>query len=189
MLVAVVGVVTLIAVWRFVSAHPELAVGIAVAMLALTAGGLSLRHRSIEADRRRFLAANTELARVDRLSGPEFERLVAERLRTDGFRQVTQRGGAGDGGVDITATAFGHGHYAVQCKRYRGTVGAPEVRNFLGALANAFDGHTGILVTSGTLTRQAKAEAAAARQPLIIVERDELADWLLGDLTLLPAHA
>ncbi len=69
-----------------------------------------------------------------------------------------------------------------------GTVGAPEVRNFLGALANAFSGHTGILVTSGTLTRQAKAEAATARQPLIIVERDELADWLLGDITLLPTR-
>ncbi|WP_062349626.1 restriction endonuclease [Herbidospora yilanensis] len=173
--------------WWFVTTYPQWAIAIGVALLAVTAGGLYLRHRMIEADRRRFLAANTELERVDRLTGPQFERLIAERLRTDGFRQVTQRGGTGDGGVDITANAFGHGRYAVQCKRYRGTVGAPEVRNLLGALANAFSGHTGILVTSGTLTRQAKAEAASARQPLIIVERDELADWLLGGRSLLPA--
>ncbi|WP_083958230.1 restriction endonuclease [Herbidospora mongoliensis] len=187
LLVAVVVVVVGVALWRFVSAYPGWAIAIAVVLLAVTGGGLYLRHRIIEADRRRFLAANTELERVDRLTGPQFERLIAERLHSDGFRQVARRGGTGDGGVDITANAFGHGRYAVQCKRYRGTVGAPEVRNFLGALANAFSGHTGILVTSGTLTRQAKAEAAAARQPLIIVERDELADWLLGGMTLLPA--
>lgn len=187
LLVAVVGVVVVAMVWWFARTYPEWAIAAGILLLMAIVGGLVLRHRSIEADRRRFLVANTELARVDRLSGPDFERLIAERLRGDGFRQVTRRGGTGDGGVDITAHAFGHGRYAVQCKRYRGTVGAPEVRNFLGALANAFSGHTGILVTSGKLTRQAKAEAATARQPLIILERDELADWLLGGITLLPA--
>ncbi|HEX4817071.1 MAG TPA: restriction endonuclease [Nonomuraea sp.] len=161
----------------------------AAGLLAVTfAAGLILRYRVLETRRRQFLAANAELAKIDRMSGPEFEHLVAERMIADGFRQVRERGRSGDGGVDITAVAPGHGRYAVQCKRYTRTVGAPDVRNFLGALANAFAGHTGVLITSGHLTKQARLEALSAREPLILVERDRLADWLLGSVTLLPAR-
>ncbi|WP_166427312.1 restriction endonuclease [Nonomuraea mesophila] len=175
-------------VWFAVN-HPVWAAGIAGLLAVLFAGGLVLRHRMIQADRERFLAGNAELEKVDRLPGPAFEHLVAERMIADGFRQVRECGRGGDGGVDITAVAPGHGRYAVQCKRYSRTVGAPEVRNFLGALANTFAGHTGVLVTSGRLTKQARAEALGARQPLILVERDRLADWLLGTVTLLPARS
>ncbi|WP_344219059.1 restriction endonuclease [Nonomuraea bangladeshensis] len=174
-------------VW-FAAEHPGWAAGIAGLLVVLFVGGLILRHRAIEAGRRRFLAANAELEKVDLMSGPEFEHLVAERMIAEGFRQVRECGGRGDFGVDITAVAPGHGRYAVQCKRYVGSVGAPEVRNFLGALANTFAGHTGVLVTSGRLTRQAREEALGAREPLILVERDRLADWLVGAAPLLPAR-
>ncbi|GIH28953.1 hypothetical protein Aph01nite_72630 [Acrocarpospora phusangensis] len=52
-------------------------------------------------------------------------------------------------------------------------------------LANSFAGHTGVLVTSGRLTRQARTEALDARQPLLLVERDRLADWLISPDPLL----
>ncbi|SDK59400.1 restriction endonuclease [Nonomuraea jiangxiensis] len=172
-------------VW-FGAEHPGWAAGIGGLLAVLFVGGLVLRQRMIQAERQRFLAGNAELEKVDRMSGPAFEHLVAERMIADGFRQVRERGRAGDGGVDITALAPGRGRYAVQCKRYSRTVGAPEVRNFLGALANTFAGHTGVLVTSGRLTRQARHEALGAREPLILVERDRLADWLVGTATLLP---
>jgi restriction system protein len=174
------------ALGQFIAAHPWWAAATAFLLLLGFGGFLHLRRRAVEAQRRRFLAANATLEQVDRMTGPQFEQLVSERLRADGFRQVDVRGGAGDGGVDITAVAPGHGPCALQCKRYRKSVGAPEVRNFLGALANAFAGSTGILVTSGHLTKQARAEAQAARQPLVVVERDHLADWLLGTAALLP---
>lgn len=173
---------------QFVREYPVWAATIACLALAVLGGGLLLRYRVIEARRQRFLAANVELEKVDRMAGSQFEHLVAERMIADGFRQVRERGGSGDGGVDITAIASGRGKYAVQCKRYSKTVGAPEVRNFLGALANTFAGHTGVLVTSGRLTPQARLEALGARQPLILVERDRLADWLLGAVSLLPAR-
>ncbi|MEV0629208.1 restriction endonuclease [Nonomuraea wenchangensis] len=174
-------------VW-FAAEHPAWAAGIAALLVVLFAGGLILRRRAIEAERQRFLAANAELEKVDLMSGGEFEHLVAERMIAEGFRQVRECGGTGDFGVDITAVAPGHGRYAVQCKRYAGSVGAPEVRNFLGALANTYAGHTGVLVTSGRLTRQARLEALGAREPLVLVERDRLADWLLGAAPLLPAR-
>jgi restriction system protein len=180
--------IAVVAVVQFVRYHPGWAAAIVCLALAGLGGGLFLRYRAIEARRRQFLAANVELEKVDRLSGSQFEHLVAQRMIADGFRQVLERGRGGDGGVDITATAPRRGRYAVQCKRYSKTVGAPEVRNFLGALANSFAGHTGILVTSGRLTRQARLEALGAREPLILVERDRLADWLLGTVSLLPVR-
>ncbi|MBF8186154.1 restriction endonuclease [Nonomuraea sp. K274] len=182
-------VVVAVVVVRFVGDHPGWAMGMACLLVVMVAGGLVLRHRVIQAARQRFLAANAELEKVDQMSGTEFEHLVAERMIADGFRQVRERGGSGDGGVDITAVAAGHGRYAVHCKRYSKPVGAPDVRNFLGALANAFAGHTGILVTSSRLTKQARLEALGAREPLILVERDRLADWLLGSASLLPARS
>lgn len=172
----------------FVRDHPVWAAAIVCLALAVLGGGLLLRYQAIEARRRQFLAANVELEKIDRMSGTQFEHLVAQRMIADGFRQVRERGRSGDGGVDITAVAPGHGKYAIQCKRYSKTVGAPDVRNFLGALANTFAGHTGVLVTSGSLTRQARLEALGAREPLILVERDRLADWLLGTVSLLPAR-
>lgn len=178
-----------VAVVWFAAEYPGWALGITCLLAALLVGGLILRHRMIRAERQRFLAANVELEKVDRMSGQEFERLVAERMIADGFRQVRQRGGAGDGGVDITAYVPGHGRYAIQCKRYSKSVGAPDVRNFLGALANTFAGHTGVLVTSANLTKQARLEALGAKEPLVLVERDRLADWLLGTVSLLPAKS
>lgn len=171
----------------FVSNYPQLALVVGCLLVIATGGGLYLRYRMLEKERMRFLAANSELAKIDRMTGDQFEHLIAQRMIADGFRQVDKRGRAGDGGVDITAVVPGHGRFAVQCKRYRRSVGAPEVRDFLGALANGFAGHTGILVTSGSLTRQARVEALGARQPLVLVERDRLAEWMLGRVTLSPA--
>ncbi|GAA3161417.1 hypothetical protein GCM10020001_102180 [Nonomuraea salmonea] len=94
-----------VAVVWFAREHPGWAVAIGGLLAVLFVGGLVLRHRMIEAERRRFLAANAELERVDRMTGRAFEHLVAERMIADGFRQVRERGGAGDGGVDITAVA------------------------------------------------------------------------------------
>jgi restriction system protein len=182
-------IITMLLLARFITENPGLATAIASLAIATLIGGLFLRFRLIQSRRRQFLAANTELEKVDLMTGSQFEHLIAERMIAEGFRRVRERGRAGDGGVDITAIAPGGTPYAIQCKRYGGTVGAPEVRNFLGALANAFDGHTGVLVTSGRLTRQARTEALNARQPLVLMERDRLADWLLGKNTLLPKRA
>ncbi|MFC7592426.1 restriction endonuclease [Nonomuraea antimicrobica] len=126
--------------------------------------------------------------RVDEGRSHDRHAIRAPGRRTVDHRRVPARSGkgrSGDGGVDITAVAPGGTPYAIQCKRYGGSVGAPAVRNFLGALANAFNGHTGILITSGRLTDQARTEALNARQPLILLERDHLADWLIGQRTIL----
>ncbi|MEW1836761.1 restriction endonuclease [Nonomuraea angiospora] len=173
----------------FITRYPGWAMAITIVLIAALSGGLFLRHRVIQARRLQFLAANAALEKVDLMTGPQFEQLVAEHMIAQGFRRVRIRGGAGDGGVDITAVAPDGTRCAVQCKRYNKSVGAPAVRNFLGALANAFTGHTGVLITSGRLTRPAREEATNARQRLLLVDRDLLADWLTGRFALLAKPA
>ena len=69
-------------------------------------------------------------------------------------------GQSGDGGID------GVGVYRVslvsfpvyfQCKRYRGTVTAGAVRDFRGAMVGR--GEKGLLITTGSFTKDAQKEA------------------------------
>ncbi|GAA3470058.1 restriction endonuclease [Nonomuraea roseola] len=183
---AVAAVVGARALFGFVGEHwPLFAAAGLVAAVAAVAFPL-IRARRVAQRQRQWFADHLELARVDELSGSDFETLTAELLRRDGFRHVRELGRAGDMGVDVTAVGPDGRRFAFQCKRYAGTVGSPEVRNFLGALAHTFAGHTGVLVTSGRLTRHAMAEASAAK--LILVERDRLAGWLRGDVPLELRH-
>ncbi|MET8157658.1 restriction endonuclease [Sphaerisporangium sp. NPDC005289] len=154
-----------------------LAAGAVLLGVAFLAARRARRHRD------HYLQANARLEAIDRMSGERFEHLVAELLRRDGFRKVRVVGKAGDGGVDILATAPDGRPFAVQCKRWTGNLGAPHVREFLGALAHTFAGHTGVLVTSSGFTPPALREGQAAA--LAMVDRGDLAEWALG--TPLPA--
>ena len=89
-----------------------------------------------------------------------FERLSMRLVKEAGFRNVEVLGKSGDGGID------GVGVYKVslvsfptyfQCKRYAGSVPPSAVRGFRGAMSGR--GEKGILITTGTFTRDAKAEA------------------------------
>ncbi|WP_143020383.1 restriction endonuclease [Sinosporangium album] len=161
--------------WPWLPALVVVSAGIAVAFAVW-------RARRASALEHRWLLENQALERVDGLTGAQFERLTAGLLRRDGFRQVRELGRAGDGGVDLTAVGPHGERFAIQCKRYAGAVGSPEVRNFLGALGFTFTGYTGILVTSGRLTRPAIEEAR--RAGLILIERELLARWLREPIPL-----
>ncbi|GGL12867.1 hypothetical protein Sme01_20540 [Sphaerisporangium melleum] len=149
-----------------------LAAGLVVLGVALLAVRSARRHRD------HFLRANARLETIDRMTGERFEHLVAELLRRDGFRKVRVVGKAGDGGVDVLAVAPDGVPFAVQCKRWSGNVGAPHVREFLGALAHTYAGHTGLLVTSSGFTPPAWREGQAAS--LAMIDRGVLAEWALG---------
>lgn len=70
---------------------------------------------------------------MDQMSGEEFEHYVADLMRNNGFRGVQVTKASGDYGVDIIAKRGGD-KYAVQCKRYEGSVGVKPVQEvFSGA--------------------------------------------------------
>jgi len=109
-----------------------------------------------------------------------FERLAQPLLREAGFISATVTGRSGDGGID------GLGVYRLslvsfpvffQCKRYRGSVGAGAVRDFRGAMVGR--GDKGLLITTGTFTPDAKAEATRdGAPPVDLINGDRLCDLL-----------
>jgi restriction system protein len=119
------------------------------------------------------------LAIIQSIPFAGFERLCQRLLREAGFQQVVVTGKSGDNGID------GHGILEVnpfltfkvlfQCKRYRGTVGAPFIRDFRGAMLGRAD--KGIILTTGTFTMDAKREARRdGAPPVELVDGDKLLD-------------
>lgn len=120
--------------------------------------------------------------RLLELSAGGFERLTQRVLREAGFVNVTVTGKSGDGGLD------GVGVYRLslvsfpvyfQCKRYKGTVTAGAVRDFRGAMAGR--GEKGLLITTGSFTRDAQNEANRdGAPPVELIDGDRLCDLPKG---------
>jgi len=118
--------------------------------------------------RRRLLAGVVSSAAPDVLNGlswREFEMLVGEAFRVQGYR-VVETGGSADGGVDVVLRKDSE-KYFVQCKQWRAqTVGVPIVRELYGAMA-AQGATGGFVVTSGRFTKPA-SEFAEGRNVTLI---------------------
>jgi restriction system protein len=64
-----------------------------------------------------------------------------------------------------------------QCKRYRGSVGAGAIRDFRGAMIGRAD--RGLVITTGTFSRDARAEATRdGAPPIDLVDGEQLLDKL-----------
>lgn len=109
-----------------------------------------------------------------------FERLAQRILREAGFSKVEVTGRPGDGGIDglgvlrVNLLSF---QVLFQCKRYQGTVGAPAVRDFRGAMIGRCD--KGLVITTGTFSSEAVREATRDGAPAIdLIDGDQLCDLL-----------
>lgn len=112
---------------------------------------------------------------------PAFERLAQRVLRESGFTQVEVTGRSGDGGIDGKGIMRLGGllsfHVIFQCKRWQGTVGAGHVRDFRGAMVGRAD--KGLLITTGTFTKDAMREATRDGAPAIdLVDGEQFLDKL-----------
>lgn len=103
---------------------------------------------------------------LDGMSWQEFELLVGEAFRLQGY-QVTDIGGGGaDGGVDLVLRKGGE-KFLVQCKQWKAfTVGVTVVRELYGVMA-ANGAAGGFVVTSGRFTDDAKSFASGRNVKLI----------------------
>jgi restriction system protein len=114
------------------------------------------------------------------MSPAGFERLAQRLLRAAGFINTAVTGHSGDGGID------GVGVYRLslvsfpvffQCKRYKGAVGPDKVRDFRGAMAGR--GDKGLLITTGTFTREARIEATRdGAPPIDLIDGEQLCELL-----------
>lgn len=113
-------------------------------------------------------------------SAAQFERLAQRLLREANFETVTVTGRSGDQGIDGVGTyRLGLLTFPVffQCKKYSGSVGPGEVRDFRGAMQGR--GEKGLLITTGSFTSAAKAEASRdGATPIDLVDGDRLCELL-----------
>lgn len=114
-----------------------------------------------------------------------FERLCQRVLRESGFTRVSITGRAGDGGIDgigvlrVNLVSF---HVLFQCKRWKGSVGAPVVRDFRGAMVGRAD--KGLIMTTAAFTADAHREATRDGAPAIDLVDGEALCLLLKELNL-----
>lgn len=106
---------------------------------------------------------------LQNMSPSGFERLCQRLLRESGFIQVEVTGQSGDGGIDGKGIARLNGflsfHVFFQCKRFKGSVGSSDIRNFRGAMQGRAD--KGLFITTGRFTREATKEASRDGVPHI----------------------
>ncbi len=108
-----------------------------------------------------------------------FERLAQRLLRESGFFQVEVTGKAGDGGIDgkgiVRVSGLLSFHVIFQCKRYKGSVTPSQIRDFRGAMQGRAD--KGLVITTGTFTREAIKEATRdGAPPIDLIDGELLCD-------------
>jgi restriction system protein len=121
--------------------------------------------------RRQLLEVQTSLETIRNTSWKEFEFLVAEAYRRQGYQVDFSLARGADGGVDLVLRRGGQ-TTLVQCKQWQVySVGAPVVREMFG-LMTAERADAVIVVTSGKFTRD--AQAFAAGKPIQLVDGPQL---------------
>jgi HJR/Mrr/RecB family endonuclease len=103
-------------------------------------------------DHHKHVTAET-IQEMRALSPADFEKLVAESYREQGHK-VEIIGSTGDHGIDLVVYTKRGETWLVQCKKYRGKVGEPVIRDFYGTL-RAAEADAGAVITTGTFTDQA----------------------------------
>lgn len=120
------------------------------------------------------------LAVVGAMHPSAFERLSQRLLREAGFTKVEVRGKSGDGGIDglgILRVSLVSFQVYFQCKRWTGSVGSKEIRDFRGAVQGRAD--KGLFITTGHFTSQASDEATRDGAIAIdLIDGDRLCELL-----------
>lgn len=123
-------------------------------------------------------ATDTKLLPVLKTLSPNgFERICQRLLRESGFQNVKVTGRSGDGGIDgegaLEINPLLSFKVIFQCKRYQGSVGSKEIRDFRGAMVGRAD--KGIFLTTGNFTMEAKKEAVReGTDPIELVDGEKL---------------
>lgn len=118
--------------------------------------------------------------KIAALNPEEMEELVASILRAMGYKAKVSPKGP-DRGVDVIASPDGLGltqpRIKAEVKHRCGSMGAPSIRGFIGALR---EGDSGLFISTGGFTREARYEAERSTFPLTLVDLDDLADLIVS---------
>lgn len=129
--------------------------------------------------------ADELLERVRVMKPKKFEQLVVDVLVAMGYggsqldaAQVV--GKSGDGGIDgvIKEDRLGLDMVYIQAKRHDADVGPGAIREFVGSLGE-HRANKGVFITCGGFTSGAKEAAARAHSRIVLIDGDQLADYMI----------
>jgi restriction system protein len=139
-------------------------------ILCLAAAGISAWRRKVRQGLVTDVAQSQASDVLDGMSWREFELLVGEGFRLQGYQVAETGGGGADGGVDLVLTrprTTGGEKFLVQCKQWRALrVGVDVVRELYGVMA-ARGATGGFVVTSGRFTDDAISFASGRNVTLV----------------------
>ncbi len=124
---------------------------------------------------------NTLIETMKGIDPDQFERLCQRLLRELGFVNVEVTGRTNDGGIDgkgiIKLGGVLSYHVVFQAKRFKGSVSSSIIRDFRGAMSGRAD--KGLVLTTGSFTREAKKEATRdGATPIDLIDGNEFAEKL-----------
>ena len=127
--------------------------------------------------RRRLFDRQLNLDSLRALPWRDFELLVGEAYRRQGYQVIERGGGHPDGGIDLELRDKDK-KLVVQCKRWQArTVGVELVRELYGAMVGE-EAHAAIFVTSGTYTPD--AIDFARDKPIKLLDGHDMVTMLWG---------
>ncbi len=114
----------------------------------------------------RQLMSTRRIEQMNTVPAEQFEKLVSEFFSAFGYR-VFHAGMSGDHGVDVVVMTPAGEKWVVQCKRYKGSVGEPMVRDLLGTMVHE-KASKAFLITTGSFTKAARAWAK--NKPIVLYD-------------------
>lgn len=125
------------------------------------------------------------LARIMGCSPSFFERLVVELLVKMGYGGSRKDAGeaigrSGDEGIDgiIKEDRLGLDTIYIQAKRWRGTVGRPDIQRFTGALMGQ-RARKGIFITTSDFSREAREYAGNIDSRIVLIDGEQLSQLMI----------
>jgi restriction system protein len=124
------------------------------------------------------LYVRLQMAKVNVMTGRQFEEYCADLLRILGYRDVVRVGDTpGKKAVDVIAIAPDGTPAAIECKRWKTSVGPKTIYELAGAISSGrYRGRAGILMTCARATPDAKA--VARQNGIKVVDQPLLQEWM-----------
>lgn len=153
-------------IWKSLATVGQYIVPFICLLGAVTSAWRRRERKNLVADVARSKATDA----LDGMSWRQFEMLVGEGFRLQGYQVAETGGGGADGGVDLVLTKPGKNgseKFLVQCKQWRAyKVGVDVVRELYGVMA-AKGATGGFVVTSGRFTDEAVSFASGRNVTLV----------------------
>ncbi len=110
---------------------------------------------------------------LQRLTGADLKRLITSLFIKDGYK-VSRDGGSGDEGIDMVLE-MGGSKDVVQCKRWKGDIGPPVIREFYGSMMRA-GARRGFVIATASFTHSAKE--FVDEKPITLIDGHYLLAWI-----------